>query len=194
MLRFFAVAKPERRLGVAIRSFSFGADAQFGEMFLPVKGEFFGVGFGYWRNDKGRKSGESVAYCRIVLCKLLCIKKLYFKAVEKSVDNVEKCELSTVFSGFSTWFFLAYFSHIFPRKWEKTVAFLRYVAMGNSGVFPSFSVKKLSFSINKAQSGSSLVGIAWKYLLKLHKKSRGMIFRLPEILKEKTGGRQCREK
>ena len=84
--------------------------------------------------------------------------------MEKSVDNVEKCELSTVFSGFSTYFFLAYFSHIFPRKWKNPVAFLRYVAKGNNGVFPSFSGKKLAFLINEPQTGRSLVGVDLKYL------------------------------
>ena len=59
--------------------------------------------------------------------------------------------------------------------------------MGNRGCFTACSVKKLAFSINRAQSGPSLVGDRWKFLLKLHKMPNCKFFALAEILKEKRG-------
>ena len=112
--------------------------------------EFFQANFTHWRNDKQRKSGKYVACCRNLLCKPGRIKLLYFGVVEKSVDNVEKCELSTDITALSTNPSGAYFPHNFAHKQGKTVAFLCYVAMGIIGFFQPFLMKKLANSINRA--------------------------------------------
>ena len=49
------------------------------------------------------------------------MEKLYSTVVEKSVENVEKCELSTVISGFSTAEKGAYSVNIFAQKLGESV-------------------------------------------------------------------------
>jgi len=67
-----------------------------------VKREKFARKISIGEMIRGEKVGSLSGFVEKYYVNKKCIEKLDSKPVEKSVDNVEKCELSTVFSVFST--------------------------------------------------------------------------------------------
>ena len=66
--------------------------------------------------------------------------------MDKSVDNVEKCEFSTVIHRDCPGGIFSFLVHIRLHNFGFYGGFMGYVAMENREVFQAFSGKKLSFS------------------------------------------------
>ena len=88
-----------------------------------VKGEFFSQKFSIGEMIVSEKVGSLSVDVEIYYVNRSGSKSAVSTPVEKSVDNVEKCELSTVITAFSTALFPIFFSHNPLHKLRKTVAF-----------------------------------------------------------------------
>ena len=96
-----------------------------------VKREFFEGKFAYGQSAFGRKSGKTVNFCRKNYVNRFAYRSVWITPVEKSVDNVEKYEFSTVIHRLWREKNLALSVHTRMHNFGYSRGFSGYVARGN---------------------------------------------------------------
>ena len=144
----FASFSSRRSLCCKIRNTSINWDLLGGEGLS--RGNFFKGKFAYGQSAFGRKSGKTVNFCRKNYVNRFAYRSVWITPVEKSVDNVEKYEFSTVIHRLWREKNLALSVHMRMHNFGYSRGFSGYVARGNWGDFYRFSVKKLAFFPKRA--------------------------------------------